>query len=107
MKDITGFGTTDEEFEALPIAVRRKVHPPFKLSKSYQPFLEIVLLLVEEQKPSAVLRKELANTRLCGELSTAFTAPFSSYSTRRPSSYTLNSGELHANGDIPAPSCTL
>jgi hypothetical protein len=25
MKDITGFGTTDAEFEALPIAVRRKV----------------------------------------------------------------------------------
>ncbi len=25
MKDITGFGTTEEEFEALPIAVRRKV----------------------------------------------------------------------------------
>lgn len=25
MKDITGFGTTYEEFEALPIAVRRKV----------------------------------------------------------------------------------
>lgn len=27
MKDITGFGTTDEEFEALPVAVRRKVGP--------------------------------------------------------------------------------
>ena len=49
MKDITGFGTTDEEFEALPIAVRRKVRLPFKVSKSYQPFktLEIVLLVKE------------------------------------------------------------
>ena len=28
MKNIIGFGTTDEEFEALPIAVRRKVRPP-------------------------------------------------------------------------------
>ena len=25
MKEMTGFGTTEEEFEALPIAVRRKV----------------------------------------------------------------------------------
>ena len=25
MKDITGFGTTEDEFAALPIAVRRKV----------------------------------------------------------------------------------
>ncbi len=25
MKEITGFATTEEEFEALPIAVRRKV----------------------------------------------------------------------------------
>ena len=32
MKDITGFGTTDEEFEALPIAVRRKVCSLFKFT---------------------------------------------------------------------------
>ena len=29
MKDITGFGTTEDEFEALPIAVRRKVIDKF------------------------------------------------------------------------------
>jgi hypothetical protein len=32
MKDITGYGTTEEEFEALPIAVRRKVFTPFTSS---------------------------------------------------------------------------
>ena len=36
MKDITGFGTTDEEFEALPIAVLRKVGSLFKFSKTPQ-----------------------------------------------------------------------
>jgi hypothetical protein len=28
MKEITGFTTTEEEFDALPIAVRRKVRAP-------------------------------------------------------------------------------
>jgi hypothetical protein len=27
MKEITGFGTTEEDFDALPIAIQRKVRP--------------------------------------------------------------------------------
>lgn len=40
MKEITGFGTTEEDFEALPIAIQRKyVHQP--LVRTYHGLLDI------------------------------------------------------------------
>lgn len=52
VKEMTGFGTTEEEFEALPIAVRRKVRgqkPPLFvfvsfLSARYQPSANVLTL---------------------------------------------------------------
>jgi hypothetical protein len=52
MKEMTGFGTTEEEFEALPIAVRRKV-------RQYS-----IFFLVGEETLERCIKRELIQRRL-------------------------------------------
>lgn len=102
MKDITGFGTTDEEFEALPIAVRRKVRALlFKLSTSALSADPGRVLLKKCAKRWSSSSKELANTKFVANYQLIWTpvGSLSSYSSRRPSSHSLNSGEVGASYD--------
>ena len=45
MKEMTGFGTTEEEFEALPIAVRRKVRPDVQYQVELQSIPDLLLVV--------------------------------------------------------------
>lgn len=83
LHEMTGFMTTEDEFEALPIAVRRKVRPRWAFSSICDS-----RMFVTHFGPVGWL----IPSWLCSP-----PVQFLSHSRRRQSSHSLNGGELHTS----------